>query len=122
LIQETNLEKKRELSKETSSTKIDASKSPLPGLDTEQDTGKPIINVAWPSRPAIVEVGYRSFDLQYIIADSRVLDMARPDLWAARSSEQLFLVEQQSHYPKSGPVLIITSLIHDIVTINNGIW
>ena len=39
LIQETSLERKRELSKETSSTKIDASKSPLPGLDTEQDTG-----------------------------------------------------------------------------------
>ena len=83
LIQETSLERKRELSKETSSTKIDASKSPLPGLDTEQDTGHPLVSVEWPSRPTIVEVGYRSFDRQYIIADSRVLDRARPDLWAA---------------------------------------
>ena len=70
LIQETSLERKRELFKETSSTKIDIRKSPLTGSDVEQDTGKPITDVAWPSRPAIVEVGYRSFDRQYIIADS----------------------------------------------------
>ena len=114
LIQETSLERKRELSKETSSTKIDASKSPLPGLDTEQDTGHPLVSVEWPSRPTIVEVGYRSFDRQYIIADSRVLDRARPDLWAARSSEQVFLVEFHSRHPKSGPGLMFSSLIPDM--------
>src|SRR5699024_7728302 len=103
LIQEDNIERKRELFKETSSTKIDASKTPLIGLDTEQDTRKPITDVAWPSKPAIVEVEYRSFDRQYIIADNRLLHRASPDLWAARSQEQVFLVEFHSRHPKSGP-------------------
>ncbi|WP_313551043.1 type ISP restriction/modification enzyme [Corynebacterium sp.] len=70
--------------------------------------------MAWPSRPAIVEVGYRSFDRQYIIADSRVLDRARPDLWAARSPKQVFLVEFHSRHPKSGPGLMFSNLIPDM--------
>src|SRR5699024_1758721 len=82
-------------------------------LDTEQDTRKPITDVAWPSKPAIVEVEYRSFDRQYIIADNRLLHRASPDLWAARSQEQVFLVEFHSRHPKSGPGLIFSSLIPD---------
>ena len=75
--------------------------------------------MAWPSRPAIVEVGYRSFDRQYIIADSRLLHRASPDLWAARSPEQVFLVEQHAHYPKAGPGLMFSSLIPDMHCFNN---
>ena len=48
-------------------------------------------------------MGYRSFDRQYIIADSRLLHMPSPALWAARSPEQIFLIEMHAHYPKKGP-------------------
>ena len=58
-------------------------------------------------------MGYRSFDRQYIIADSRLLHMPSPSLWAARSSEQVFLVEMHAHYPKKGPGLTFSSLIPD---------
>ena len=113
LIQEEKLDRKRELFKETSSINIGVKKAPLLGADTEQDTQIPIVDVSWPSRPAIVEVGYRSFDRQYIIADSRFIDRARPDLWVARSPEQIFLNEFHSRHPKTGPGLMFSSLILD---------
>lgn len=119
LIQETSLERKRELFKETRDTTLEKTKNPLPGLGTEQGTKEPFSTVEWPQKPAIVEVGYRSFDRQYIIADSRLLHMPSPSLWAARSPEQIFLIEQHAHYPKAGPGLMFSSLIPDMHCFNN---
>lgn len=113
IIQETNLDRKKELFKETRDTTLEKTKNPLPGPGTEQGTKSPFNTVEWPKKPAIVEVGYRSFDRQYIIADSRLIDMPRPNLWTARSPEQIFLVEQHAHYPKAGPGLMFSSLIPD---------
>ena len=114
LIQETSLERKRELFKETRDTTLEKTKNPLPGPGTEQGTKEPFSTVEWPQKPAIIEVGYRSFDRQYIIADSRLLHMPSPSLWAARSPEQIFLVEQHAHYPRTGPGLMFSSLIPDM--------
>ena len=119
LIQETSLERKRELFKETRDTTLEKTKNPLPGPGTEQGTKEPFSTVEWPQKPAIIEVGYRSFDRQYIIADSRLLHMPSPSLWAARSPGQIFLIEQHAHYPKSGPGLMFSSLIPDKHSFNN---
>src|SRR5699024_11727475 len=97
--------------KETRDTTLEKTKNPLPGPGTEQGTKEPFSTVEWPQKPAIIEVGYRSFDRQYIIADSRLLHMPSPSLWAARSPGQIFLIEQHAHYPKSGPGLMFSSLI-----------
>lgn len=40
--------------------------------------------------------------------------MPSPSLWAARSPEQIFLIEQHAHYPKAGPGLMFSSLIPDM--------
>ena len=119
LTQEADIDRKRELFKETRDTTLEKIKRPLPSEDAEQSTRVPFSEVKWPSRPAIVEVYYRSFDRQYLIADSRLLDMPRPALWEGRSDNQLFLVEQHAHYPKAGPGVMFAHLITDMHTFNN---
>lgn len=119
LVQERDLDRKRILFKETRDTTLEKTKKPLPGIGTEQGTGQPFSTVTWPYKPAIVRVGYRSFDRQYIIADNRLLHMPSPTLWAARSDKQIFLIEQHAHYPNAGPGLMFSSLIPDMDHFNN---
>lgn len=115
LILEENQELKASKFKETSSTGLSFTKrKPLPGLDTEQNTQEAFNSVSWPHTPAIVEVGYRSFDRQYIIADSRILHRASPDLWAARSKKQIFMSEFHAHPVKKGPGLSFSALVPDM--------
>lgn len=121
-VLETDRDKKRSLFHETESTKINKAELPLAGEDTEQNTHIPFADLEWPSdKPAIVPVGYRSFDRQHLIADSRLLERARTDLWEARAvgSAQLFVVEQHAHYPGNGPGLMFSELIPDTDYFNN---
>ena len=57
IIQETNLDRKKELFKETRDTTLEKTKNPLPGPGTEQGTKSPFNTVEWPQKPAIAEVG-----------------------------------------------------------------
>jgi len=66
------------------------------------------------SCPTAVRVGYRSFDRQWIIPDNRLIDRARPELWAARTPGQLFLIEQSSQPIDSGPGVVVSALIPDM--------
>ncbi|PYF99068.1 N-6 DNA Methylase [Georgenia satyanarayanai] len=66
-----------------------------------------------------VRVGYRSFDRQWLIPDARVLDRARPDLWAARVRGQVFTIEQHSKVIEDGPGLVFSTLIPDMDHFNN---
>lgn len=60
-------------------------------------------------------VGYRSFDRQYVIPDSRVIDYPRPPLWAAAGhAEQVFVVELHSSPIRSGPGVTFSALIPDM--------
>ncbi|MDN5929604.1 MAG: N-6 DNA methylase [Pseudonocardia sp.] len=70
--------------------------------------------------PAPILIGYRSFDRQYIIPDSRVIDYPRPPLWnASNCSTQMFAVEQHRHQIESGPGVIFSALIPDNDAFNN---
>lgn len=64
-------------------------------------------------QPELVRTALRSFDRQWLIADNRVLDRPRPDLWAAVQPDQLFLNQQSSHEIDSGPAVVATHLIPD---------
>lgn len=119
LLRETDVAEKRQKFKETRDTTLEKVKTPLAGTDTEQGTRTPLANVAWPYDPAVVPVGFRSFDRQHILADSRLIHMPSPPLWAARSETQVFITEQHAHYPKPGPGLSFTSLIPDMHHFNN---
>lgn len=118
LIEGTDLQVRAERFKETSSTGIAVGKKPLPGSDTFQGSleslNDQITREVIPDAPNIVPVGYRSFDRQYILADSRLLHRASPDLWEHRVPGQIFIVEQHSRHPKAGPGLYISSLIPDM--------
>ena len=118
LIEGTDLKVRAERFKETDSIGIARGKDPLSGVDTFQGSKESlndqIARELIPDAPNIVPVGYRSFDRQYIFADSRLLHRASPDLWEHRVPEQIFIVEQNAHYPKAGPGLYFSSLIPDM--------
>ena len=57
--------------------------------------------------------GFRSFDRQWIIPDSRVINQPNPELWVMRSEQQIFLTALARHSPSSGPALTIAGLVPD---------
>ena len=118
LIEGNDLEVRAERFKETRETKITEGKKPLPGIDTFQGSLESLTDQIArefiPDTPNIVQVGYRSFDRQYVMADSRLIHMPSPQLWEYRVPEQIFIVEQHAHYPKAGPGLYFSALIPDM--------
>ena len=123
LIEGNDLEVRAERFKETSSTGIAVGKKPLPGSDTFKGSleslNNQIARELIPDTPNIVQVGYRSFDRQYILADSRLLERARPELWEHRVPGQIFIVEQHARHPQAGPGLYFDALIPDMNAFNN---
>jgi hypothetical protein len=67
----------------------------------------------------IVDIGFRTFDRQFVIADNRVLDMARPPLWAARTPDQIFVVEKHALAVTSGPGLVFSDLMPELNYFDN---
>lgn len=58
--------------------------------------------------------GYRSLDRQWVIADHRVGDYPRRDLWRVRSQRQVFLTTMTGSQLGHGPVLIATPYVPDM--------
>src|SRR5262249_51537176 len=58
-----------------------------------------------------VRYGYRSFDRQWIIPDSRVINQPNPELWRSHSERQVYLTALMAHSPMSGPAVALNSLI-----------
>lgn len=63
---------------------------------------------------APVGYGYRSFDRQWIIPDSRLINQPNPTLWTMRSDRQVFLASLARTSPSSGPAVTFTGLIPDL--------
>jgi hypothetical protein len=59
-------------------------------------------------------VGYRAFDRQWLIPDSRLIHRPSPPLWEARRPGQVFVVEQHAHPIADGPALVFSALIPDM--------
>jgi hypothetical protein len=62
----------------------------------------------------IVPYAYRSFDRQFIILDSRIVDFPSPDLWEVACPNQIFVSEQHSNTIDDGPGLVFTSFVPDM--------
>ena len=58
--------------------------------------------------------GYRSFDRQWIIADNRLADRPRPELWRVRGPSQVFLTTLTSTKLGQGPALTATPYVPDL--------
>lgn len=71
-----------------------------------------------PGRPKTARISYRSFDRQHLIADSRVVDFLRRDLWSVNGPAQVFLVTQLREPLTNGPASVFTTQVPDTHSFN----
>lgn len=64
--------------------------------------------------PVIQRYAYRSFDRQWIFANSRLGDYLRPDFWNAHSEKQIYITSLFTNPLEHGPALTSTSIIPDL--------
>jgi len=64
--------------------------------------------------PEIVRYGYRSFDRQWVIKDTRVGDRSRPPLWKIFDTNQIYIISLFSRPLGSGPGVVFTDLVPDM--------
>ncbi|MCC6357473.1 MAG: N-6 DNA methylase [Phycisphaerales bacterium] len=83
------------------------------GLPGYADNPKPVANEKGDCLPP-THYGYRSFDRQWIIPDSRVINQPNPELWRTHSARQIYLTALMAHSPTSGPAVTFTCLIPDL--------
>lgn len=98
--------------KEGRDATMDKGKQPLPGSDTHRSSASSL-RLDHVTKPHPVRVGYRSFDRQWVLPDSRLMDMPRPNLWAARIPGQVFVSELHTETIGPGPGIVFTALIPD---------
>ncbi|MBN1867679.1 N-6 DNA methylase [Candidatus Sumerlaeota bacterium] len=88
--------------------------SPCPSAPPNGHTEKPLARLPQDApAPRIVRYSYRSFDRQWILADNRLGDFLRPDLWRAYGPKQLYLTSLFNHPLGRGPALTACSHIAD---------
>ena len=79
-----------------------------------RDRLRPLIDLDITDQPESIErYGYRSFDRQWIIADNRLADYPRPDLWRVRCTSQVFLTTLTSSKLGRGPAATVTPYVPD---------
>ena len=106
---------RRELFGESRDRRLESKVQPLPGQPSHTAT----LAEETAASTNVIRVGFRSFDRQYVIADSRLMSVPRPPLWLVDSSRQIFVAEQSSHPIESGPALTFSELIPDLHYFNN---
>ena len=67
-----------------------------------------------PSLPTVTRYSYRSFDRQWVIADSRVGDRMRPELWRSHSQEQVYMTSLLTAVLGSGPAAVGAAELPDL--------
>ena len=98
-----------ELLKETDTRSISSR-----GVDLANGEELGPINVRLKGDPAsIVRCSFRTLDRQYLLADSRVIDRPRPELWQVNGSRQIYFSAMEAHAVGEGPGLTIAPYIPD---------
>jgi hypothetical protein len=70
--------------------------------------------------PDIEPFSWCFLDDQWIMADNRVLDRPRPNLWSARSSRQAYIITKMRRGLGSGPAIVATPHIPDFNPFGSG--
>jgi hypothetical protein len=83
---------------------------PLTGFEART---KAVADDKGPAAPP-TPYGFRSFDRQWIIPDSRVINQPNPELWRIHSEKQIFLTALSRTSPTNGPALTFTGLVPDL--------
>ena len=98
--------------RETRDRKIGSTPPPL------FDSGKSKTSLAQlphnASIPRVERYAYRSFDRHLIIAEARLGDFLRPDLWRAHSERQVYLTSLFTQPLGTGPALTSSAFIPDL--------
>ncbi len=98
--------------KETRDRKVSLT---YPPLRAGEKRDKPIDQLGRnTSAPPIQRYAYRSFDRQWILADNRLGDFLRPDLWAAHGDDQVYLTTAFTQALSLGPALTACAAIPDL--------
>lgn len=63
--------------------------------------------------------GYRSFNRQWALPDSRLASRIRPQLWNTRSPKQIYLASLSSTRLGRGPAITVSSLVPDLDFFSN---
>ena len=107
---------KRSAFRETDARKVSGEYSGLfPEDGRENGKVPPIAKLDISSQlPRIIPYSYRSFDRQWVIADTRVADRIRPELWRAHSSAQTYMVSLLTAVLGNGPAAMATANIPDL--------
>ena len=91
-----------------------ATSTPLPLL-TSGSRLRPLEKLDRGDEPeGIEQYGYRSMDRQWVIADHRVGDYPRPELWRVRGLRQVFLTTLTSTKLGQGPAVTATPYVPDL--------
>ncbi len=61
-----------------------------------------------------VRYGFRSFDRWWVLPDARLCDRARPPLWAAASSQQVYMTSLLTNSLGSGPAATVSAYVPDL--------
>lgn len=98
--------------KETRDRKITGK---YPSLTSNADHLAPIAFLTETTEEPKAELyAYRSFDRQWILADNRLGDYLRPDLWRAHGGQQVYLTSLLTSPLGSGPALTACAAIPDL--------
>ena len=63
--------------------------------------------------PPLENYAFRSFDREFVIADSRVADYLRPDLWRTFGSQQAYITSVLTDVLGGGPAAVATGTVPD---------
>ena len=58
--------------------------------------------------------GYRSFDRQWILPDSRLINQPNPELWRSHGGKQVYLTGLHRTAPSSGPAITFSAMVPDL--------
>lgn len=110
LVSAESQEHRAALFKVSDDRRLDSQVDPLPGGHRHSGT----IGQARGDCPPQWRIAYRSFDRQWIVADNRLIDRPRPALWRALRPGNIFVSEQHAKPLRSGPGIVLTTLIQDM--------
>lgn len=97
--------------RETRDRKIDRT---YPRIWQETSTATIASLPASTASASIVPFAYRVLDREYLLADARVIDFARPALWETMSNKQLFMTSLFSTPLGAGPAVFATAAVPDM--------
>ncbi len=83
------------------------------GLPGYPDDPKAVADARGDCLPPI-RYGYRTFDRQWIIPDSRVINQPNPELWRSYTEHQVYLTALHRTSPTAGPAITFSAAIPDL--------